>query len=96
MTVFIAELIRAANETSKLSPIETARLLRRAAASIRDSRERIEARSPTHDPGHDIVFELTVMASSIDLFPREKVAAMFLEAAQDLRASKMLLEAKKA
>jgi hypothetical protein len=96
-TAFIAELIRAANEPSKLSHIEAILLLRRTAASIRDSRDQVAFRSSADDPGQgDIVFELTIMATSIDLFPREKVAAMLLEAAQVLKANKILLDAKNA
>lgn len=41
MTCDVSELIRAANEISKLSPSETDRLLQRAAATIRDYREQI-------------------------------------------------------
>jgi hypothetical protein len=55
--LFISELIGAANEVSNLTREETERLLQRAAATLRDF------------GGHNqLVFELTVMAASVDLF----------------------------
>ena len=94
---FISELIRGANETPKLTREEMVRLLQRAAATIRDYRERIAySDSPANDPGEgDIVFELTVMAESIELFPPEKVSAMLLEAAKVIKAARVLLDAKR-
>ena len=74
-----------------------ARLLLCAAATIRDYREQIAySNSPANDPGEgDIVFELTVMAESIDLFPPEKVSAMLREAAEVIKACRVLLDAKR-
>ena len=74
-----------------------ARLLLCAAATIRDYREQIAySNSPANDPGEgDIVFELTVMAASIDLFPPEKRSAMLLEAVEVIRAARALLDAKR-
>lgn len=94
---FISELIRAANETSKLTLSETARLLQRAAATIRDYREQIAySDSIANDPSQgDIVFELTIMAASIDLLPPEKVSAKILEAAAVMKACKALLDKKR-
>jgi hypothetical protein len=90
---FIPELIRAATEVSKLTRDETARLLQRAAAAIRDYREQI---GPGVAKGlSDIEFELTVMAASIDLFPPEKISAMLLEAAEVIKAARALLVAKR-
>ena len=94
VSFFISELIRAANEISKMTPAETARLLQRAAASIQEYREQITSSySPANDAGEgDIVFELTVMATSIDLFAPEKVSEMLLEAAEEIKACKVLIE----
>jgi hypothetical protein len=95
MASFISELIRAANETSKLHPTETARLLHRAAATIREYRKQI-IYIPANDPGEgDIVFELTIMATSIDLFPPEKVSEMLVEATEVIKACKELLKEKR-
>jgi hypothetical protein len=75
--LFVSELIRAANEVSKLTRDETVRLLQRAAATLRDY------------GGHDhLVFELTVMAASIDFFSPQKVSAMLLEAAEVIKAAR--------
>lgn len=91
---FISELIRATNESSKLTPTETARLLHRAAATIRDYRQQVAySGSIANDPSQgDIVFELTVVAASIDLFPPEKVSALLLEAVKIIKASTVLEE----
>lgn len=95
--LFISGLIRAANEAPKLTREETVRLLQRAAATIRDYREQIaHSGSPANDPGEgDIVFELTIMAASIDLFPPEKVSTMLREAAAVIKAARALLNAKR-
>jgi hypothetical protein len=94
--LFIPELIRAVNEISRLTPTETARLLQRTAATIRDYQKQIACLSAANDPGEsDIVFELTIIATSIDLFRPEKVSAILLEAVEVIKASKILLEEKK-
>lgn len=94
---FISELIRAANETDRLTEQEQARLLQRAASTIRDYRDLIAySETPANDAGQgDIVFELNSMASAIDLFPAEKVQAMLLEAVEVIKVCRMLLEEKR-
>ena len=91
VSFLISELIRAANETSKLTPTGTTRLLLRAAATIRDYREQIAySESPANVPGQgDIVFDLTTMASAVELFPAATVSAMLLEAAEVIKACKV-------
>lgn len=91
---FISELIRAANETDRLTEQEQARLLQRAASTIRDYRELIDySETPANDTGQgDIVFELNSMASAIDLFPADRVQAILLEAVEVIKACKVLLE----
>ncbi|WP_018428250.1 hypothetical protein [Hoeflea sp. 108] len=94
---FISELIRTANEISKLTRPEMARMLQRAANTIRDYREQIAfSGGPAHDlTQDDIVFELNAMASAIDLFPAEKVSAMLLEAVEVMKACKAQIEEKR-
>ncbi|MCX8572984.1 hypothetical protein [Aminobacter sp. MET-1] len=94
---FISDLLRAANEISKLTRPEMARLLLRAANTIRDYREQIAlSGGATHDLSQDdIVFELNAMASAIDIFPAEKVSAMLLEAVQVMKACKADLAQKR-
>lgn len=96
-TALTSELIRAANETDRLTEQDKARLLQRAASTIRNYREIIAySETPANDTGQgDIVFELNAMASAIDLFPAEKVQAMLLEAVEVIKACKMLLEEKR-
>lgn len=91
---FISELIRTANEISKLTRPEMARLLQRAANTIRDYREQIASSgSLTHDAGQDdIVFELNAMASAIDLFPADKVSAMLLRSVEVMKACRAQIE----
>jgi len=92
----VSELIGAAHGKSKLTPTETARLLQRAADRIRDYREQIASVSLANDLGHgDIVFDLTAMASAIDLFPPQRISAMLVEAAEVLEAAKLLLKEKR-
>jgi acyl-CoA reductase-like NAD-dependent aldehyde dehydrogenase len=95
---FISELIRAANEIDKLSKLEQASLLRRAASTIRDYRELINrCNSPENDRGQgDIVHTLNVMAETIEFARPAAVAAAFLEAAQTIKTGQILLDAKRA
>jgi hypothetical protein len=94
---FISELVRAANETFSLTDQEKARLLQRAASTIRDYRELIAySETPANDGVQgDIVFELSAMASAVDLFPSERISAMLIEALEVIKACKILLEEKR-
>lgn len=96
--LFISELIRAANEVEKLTKLEQANLLRRAAATVREYREQIhDTDTPTNDHGQgDIVHSFDVMAETIDFIMPEQVAAALLEAADTIKAGRILLEAKHA
>ena len=97
VAAFISELIRAANETDRLTEQEKARLLRRAAATIRGYRELVAySETPANDGVQgDIVFELNSMASAVDLFPSERISAMLSEAVETIKAWKILLEEKR-
>lgn len=94
-TAFIVELVRAANEVDRLTENETSRLLQRAAATIRDYREIIDDPAAANGFDNDIVFELNSMASAIDLFPKETISAMILEAAEIMKSYKALLAARR-
>jgi division protein CdvB (Snf7/Vps24/ESCRT-III family) len=71
-TAFISELIRAANEIDRLTKDERARLLERAANTLRDLRE--IAQLPQEQATQDAVLELREMARLIDLFSAAEVA----------------------
>ena len=94
-SAFIVELVRAANEVDRLTENETSRLLQRAAATIRDYRELIDDPVAPNGSDNDIVFELNSMASAVDLFPKEAISAMILEAAEIMKSYKSLLASRR-
>lgn len=100
MTVpdFISELIRAANETQRLSQHERGRLMARAAATIRDYREQIAySDAPANDTGRgDIAFDLADMGRNSELFTAGEVSAKLLEAVETIRTLRVLMEEKEA
>ena len=67
---FVSELIRAANETERLTKAERARLLERAAATLREYRRAINySETPANDGGPgDAASEWTEMARLIPMF----------------------------
>lgn len=93
---FISELIRAANETDRLTKPERARLLQRAAATLRDYRYEINySETPANDGGpNDAAHEWSEMARLINLFSAEEVSAKLLEAVATIKAAKTLMECK--
>lgn len=95
---FISELVRAANETERLTGPERAAILLRAANTIRDYRDEIDfSDTPANDRGgpDDIVFCLHEMARLIDLFSAKEVEETLIEAAGVIRTAKILLDAKR-
>lgn len=93
---FITELIRAANETDRLTKPERIRLLQRCAATIRDYRHQINySETPANDGGpNDVAHEWSEMARLIDLFSAEEISKTLLEAAATIKAARTLLEIK--
>ena len=94
---FISMLIRAANEVERLTKPERARLLERAAATIRDYREQINySQTPANDTGpDDIVYCLNEAAKMIEEFSDVEVAEMVLEAIGVIQAAQILLAEKR-
>ena len=90
-TAFISELIRAANEVSKLTVFEKGRLLGRAIVTIRDLKPR------TGIVANPIAFDETLVlqtaAATIDTLPNDAVKATFLNAAETIRTLKIVLDA---
>ncbi|MEP9387724.1 hypothetical protein [Mesorhizobium sp. KR9-304] len=86
---FISELIRAANEIERLTKAERARLLERAATTIRDFREQLDAEPPAEA---DLVEDLRSMVETIDLHGAKEVAAMILEAVAAIKAGRSDVE----
>lgn len=94
---FISELIRAANEIDKLTMIERATLLRRAAATIRDLRDEINYfDTPANDTGPgDVVFDLNETARMIEIFEADAIGQELLSAVGTIKAALVLLDAKR-
>jgi hypothetical protein len=94
---FISQLLRAANEVPRLTNAERARLLRRAATTIRDYRDKINfSDAPTNDSGPgDIVSELHAMARRIDVFSAHDVSGKILEAVDVMKTCRILLQTKR-
>lgn len=90
----VSELLLAGSEASSLTLFELARLLQRSATTIQKLRDRIQiaGRSVACDRETDIVFDLKVMATSIELFPPEKVSAMLIEAAEAIEVYRLALD----
>lgn len=95
---FISELIRAANETQRLSQFERGRLMERAAATIRDYREQIAySDSPANDTGPgDIASDLASMGRTPEVFTAAEVSAKLLEAVEVIKTLRVLAEEKEA
>jgi hypothetical protein len=95
-TPFISELIRAANEAERLTKGERARLLERAAATLRDYRHQINySETPANDGGpNDAPHRWSEMARLIDLFSAGEVAEELLDAADLIKTARMLMDAK--
>lgn len=95
---FISELIRAANETQRLSHFERGRLMARAAATIRDYREQIAySDAPANDSGPgDIAFDLADMGRTPEAIAADEVSAKLLEAVEVIKTLRVLHEEKEA
>ena len=86
VAAFISELIRAANEVERVTLPERARLLWRAAATIRDYREQLGSEAPAAED--DILDALNSMADTIDLHRPKEVASMMLDAVAAIKAGR--------
>lgn len=95
---FVSELIRAANETQRLSHFERGRLMDRAAATIRDYREQIAySDAPANDSGPgDIAFDLADMGRTPEVFTAAEVSAKLLEAVEVIKTLRVLMDEKEA
>ena len=98
MSPFISELIRAANETARLSQLERGQLLERAAATIRDYREQIACSdAPANDTGPgDIASDLASMGRTPEVFTAAEVSTKLLEAVEVIKTLRVLMEEKEA
>jgi hypothetical protein len=93
---FVSELIRAANEIVRLTKPEQARLLERAANTLRDYHHQISiSGTPANNEDLYIVaHQWSQMAKRIDLFTAVEVSATLIEAAGTIKAVRVLLDEK--
>lgn len=93
--LFISELLRAANQTDKLTRLECARLLQQAATALRDYRDQINYRqTPSANVSEpiDVAHEWSEMARLIKLFSAEEVSKSLLHAVACIKAARVLAE----
>lgn len=81
-TDFIAELVRAANQTDKLSSIEVGRLLERSVRTIRELRSQIGI---IPFPGKDALIYVETVAVGASRVPEEEWHYGLLQAAEMIR-----------
>lgn len=92
---FIAELVRAANDLSRVSTVGREGLLGRAALTIRDFRDALLDPAIRIEPGEDkISLRLRLAAASIPRWTDEQIGELLLEAAAELRRLRILTSAK--
>lgn len=95
---FISELLRAANEVTKLTMPERARVLLLAAATIRDCKDEIDPSEVlTNETGglEDVVFFLNEAAGFVEQFSDDELAETILEAVETIMATQIVLEQKR-
>jgi len=88
-TAFVAELVRAANETGSLSPFEVRRLLDRAISTIRDLREDVGI---IPIKGRDALIYVETVAAGADRVPEEEWHHGLLHAAEMIRDLHIVLD----
>ncbi|AEH82564.1 hypothetical protein [Sinorhizobium meliloti] len=91
-TAFIAELIRAANETDKLSPYEISRLLDRSIDTIRDMRRQTGIAGSHRS--RDVVIDLQVASARARGLSAAEIRDVLLDAADIIRTLKIVLDGK--
>lgn len=88
---FIPELLRAANEADKLTRPEVSRLLKRAAATIRDLRALVAVSGRQAAEKTDIAFQLDELSKIVDRSPSADISRALLDAADTMRTLRILL-----
>ncbi|MFN7090184.1 MAG: hypothetical protein ACK4P4_06510 [Allorhizobium sp.] len=91
-TDFVAELIRAANEVERLSPIEKVRLLDKAVTTIRDMRELVDIPSSGTAGDGVVDLQMTRVAFARGKRTPDHVKAALLDAADMIRTLHIVLD----
>lgn len=89
-TDFISELIRAANESDRLTPYEISRLFDRAIDTIHDMREQTGI-TEAHR-ARDVLIDLRISSERARDLSAEEVRDALVDAADVIRTLKILLE----
>lgn len=89
-TDFIAELVRAANESDQLTRYEKSRLLDRSIDTIRDMRE--QTGSAEAHRARDVLIDLRISSERARDLSAEEVRDALVDSADVIRALKILLE----
>lgn len=87
---FIAELVRAANQVGKLSPVERRRLLHRAVSTIQGLRNVLAATDKIVPMERGVSKDLQHMSSILMDIPDVIVADALLEGAHEIRRLRIL------
>jgi len=80
----ISDLLAAANELGRLTDLERAKLLQRAAACIDDCHKQLDWQRTIDPDGCDIAFDLAAMASAIELFDAAEIGKVIRRAVATL------------
>jgi len=92
-TDFIAELIRAANETDKLTVHETSRLLDRSIDTIHDMRARMSVASSHRS--RDVLIDLRVASERASALSLKEIRDALIDAADVIRTLKIEFDGEK-
>ncbi|MBY5786706.1 hypothetical protein HFN62_23640 [Rhizobium leguminosarum] len=87
---FVAELVRAANETERVRPSQVRKLLFRAIMTVSDLREQVGI--PGSGIGHDAIVGLNAVANDTERQSSERMSAALLEAADLVRTLWVVLD----
>ncbi|KAA0689407.1 hypothetical protein DTW90_31350 [Neorhizobium sp. P12A] len=90
ITDFVSELVRAANETDKLTTTETRRLLQRAVITVRGLRNAVGI--PSSNTQHDALFQLEAVETTVEHQPANEISAALLDAADLIRTLRIVAD----
>lgn len=91
-TDFIAELIRAANEIHSVTPVESLRLIERAAAAIQAQRDLLAIGGRVVPLSFDVTADLEKLKRAAPILPEVLSAVVMLKCADEIRRLRILLQ----
>jgi hypothetical protein len=90
ITAFVSELVRAANETDRLTTTEARRLLQRAAITIRGLRQAVGI--PSSHTRHDALIQLEAIETSLEQRGADEISGALLDAADLIRSLRIVVD----